>query len=136
MESKRGKSNSDFLTMKNYCIHIVTFFEINKAMRFLTFGELECDCTDFTDHNELQQPKCCQCSWVQSKGRSYKVNICWGVGLWENTSFPVYCDTSISHSITLFQYRFIGKYALVWNLGSGSTFHTLNIKFKMAEKFL
>ena len=33
----------------------------------------------------------------------------------------------------IFSKPFIGKYALAWNLGSGSRFLTLNIRFKKAE---
>ena len=39
----------------------------------------------------------------------------------------------ISYCHTFFSKPFIGKYALAWNLGSGSRFHTLNIQFKKAE---
>ena len=50
---------------------------------------------------------------------------------------PFYCLLRYVHGNILLPYifskPFIGKYALAWNLGSGSRFHTLNIWFKKAE---
>ena len=44
------------------------------------------------------------------------------IGLWENTGFPIYCNT-FKENIVLryfFFYQFIGKYAQAQNLGSDS----------------